>query len=450
MTQQVVERPALPVLHAMTRQDRVPVRRYYDPDFYQMECELLWPRVWQMACRLDEIPKPGDFVEYENVGRSVVVVRVSETEVKAYHNACRHRGVKLVEGHGSLRSGFVCPFHGWCYGLDGANTFVLQPERYAEDNLDATDIALAECRMEIAAGCVFVNLDPDAPPLRDSIEPFATSADAWHADSLHVEWWLSARLPVNWKLAMEAFMEAWHVPQTHPQLIAPVPVRAGATASQILIDEQIHHMKVLNEGMAGMTHEKDIRVAEGLRDLELPADPALAMKLWRTRLNDAIVEWNRTAGMDVPDLNQIDALGLESPVQFCFPHYFLLPEYSSASSYRARPIGPEETIFEIWSLTRYPDGELPPRPLPPEPMAPDDPRWPAISGQDFSNLPKQQKGLHSIGFEYMRLSNDCEGLIGNYHRLIDGYLAGFRYDRLRPALHKVNGFFDVPVADLGF
>jgi Ring hydroxylating alpha subunit (catalytic domain) len=217
-----------------------------------------------------------------------------------------------------------------------------------------------------------------------------------------------------------------------------------------LIDAQIHHMKVLNVGMAGMTHEKDIRVAEGLRDLELPADPALAMKLWRTELNDAIVEWNRTAGMDVPDLNQIDALGLESPVQFCFPHYFLLPTYSSASSYRARPLGPEESIFEIWSLTRYPDDDQPPRPLPPEPMASYDPRWPAISGQDFSNLPKQQKGLHSIGFEYMRLADDCEGLIGNYHRLIDGYLAGFGYDQLMPALQKVNGFFDVPVVDLGF
>jgi phenylpropionate dioxygenase-like ring-hydroxylating dioxygenase large terminal subunit len=443
-------RGTLPVLHAMGRPDRVPVRRYYDPDFYAMECELLWPRVWQMACRLDEIPRAGDFVEYENTGQSVVVVRTGPEEIKAYHNACRHRGVKLVEGQGTLKDGFICPFHGWCWGLDGRNTYVLQPELFAEGNLETADIGLVECRAETAAGCVFINLDDGAPPLRESIEPFATIADAWHAESLKVEWWFSARLPVNWKLAMEAFMEGWHTTETHPQLVAPVPRRSGLSASQALIDGQIHHMRVLSEGMAGMTHEKDVRVAEGLRDLELPADPTLANQIWRTRLNDAVVEWNRTAGMDIPDLNGIDAAGIGSPVDFCFPHYFILPTYSSASSYRARPLGPEETLFEIWSLTRYPDVMDRPRPVRPEPMAPNDPRWPQIPGQDFSNLPRQQKGLHCQGFEYMRLAEQVEGLIGSYQRLIDGYLAGFGYDKLLPAQQKVNGSFNVPSVDLGF
>jgi hypothetical protein len=83
-------------------------------------------------------------------------------------------------------------------------------------------------------------------------------------------------------------------------------------------------------------------------------------------------------------------------------------------------------------------------------MAPDDPRWPQIPGQDFSNLPRQQLGLHSEGFEYMRLSRDHEGLIGNYQRLVDGYLAGFTHEQLLPAAQKVNGSFAVPVADLGF
>jgi phenylpropionate dioxygenase-like ring-hydroxylating dioxygenase large terminal subunit len=450
MLKEQAARVPLPVPHAMGRADRVPVRRYYDPDFYRLECELLWPRVWQMACRLEEIPNPGDFVEYENVGQSVIIVRTGADQFRAYLNACRHRGVKLVEGQGTLPGGFVCPFHGWCWGLDGRNTYVLQPELFAEGNLDPADIGLVECRVEAAAGCVFINLDDDAPPLRESIEPFATIADAWHAESLKVEWWLSARLPVNWKLAMEAFMEGWHTTQTHPQLVAPAPRRPGASASQALIDRQIHHMRVLNEGMAGMTHEKDVRVAEGLRDLELPADPSLASQIWRTKLNDAVVEWNRAAGMDIPDLNAIDAAGIGSPVDFCFPHYFILPTYSSASSYRARPLGPEETLFEIWSLTRYPEGMERPRPVRPEPMAPDDPRWPQIPGQDFSNLPKQQKGLHYKGFEYMRLAEQIEGLIGSYQRLVDGYLAGLGYDQLLGALQKVNGSFNVPSVDLGF
>jgi hypothetical protein len=83
-------------------------------------------------------------------------------------------------------------------------------------------------------------------------------------------------------------------------------------------------------------------------------------------------------------------------------------------------------------------------------MGPDDPRWPPIPQQDFSNLPRQQRGLHTRGFEFMRLSNQMEGLISNYQRLIDGYLAGQGYDKLLPAAHKVSGSIDVPVADLGF
>src|SRR5580693_8303517 len=118
---------ALPVPFAIETPDRVPKERYYDPDFYRLESELLWPRTWQMACRLEEIPQPGDYAEYEILDQSIVVVRITSDEVKAYYNTCRHRAVKLIEGHGTCEQGFVCSFHGWCYGLDGANTYVLRP-----------------------------------------------------------------------------------------------------------------------------------------------------------------------------------------------------------------------------------------------------------------------------------------------------------------------------------
>ena len=61
---------------AVQTADRIPKQRYYDPEFYALENELLWPRVWQMACRLEEIPKPGDFVEYEILDESIIVVRL--------------------------------------------------------------------------------------------------------------------------------------------------------------------------------------------------------------------------------------------------------------------------------------------------------------------------------------------------------------------------------------
>ena len=85
--------------------DRVPKERYYDPDFYRLEAEQLWPRVWQMACRLEEIPQPGDFVEYEILDQSVIVVRTEDMGVRAFQNACRHRGVRVVQGRGSCPAG---------------------------------------------------------------------------------------------------------------------------------------------------------------------------------------------------------------------------------------------------------------------------------------------------------------------------------------------------------
>ena len=123
------------VPHAMDTLDRVPKERYFDPDFFALEAEQLWPRVWQMACRLEQIPEPGDYVEYEILDQSVIVVRGADGEVRALQNACRHRGVRLVQGPGSCSGTFTCPFHGWCYGPDGQNTAVPQKRTFGAHQL---------------------------------------------------------------------------------------------------------------------------------------------------------------------------------------------------------------------------------------------------------------------------------------------------------------------------
>jgi hypothetical protein len=227
---------------------------------------------------------------------------------------------------------------------------------------------------------------------------------------------------------------------------APPPERVDARQ---YAEMNVYFMRVLNEGMAGMTHAKDIKTAEALVGTTLPSDMVGATLEWRRKVNDAVVRDHRAQGMDIGDLNDIDARQFATSVNFCFPHYFLLPTYGSASSYRIRPLGPEECLFELWSLTRYPQGQTPPPIKTPTPMEYNDPRWPPIPKQDFSNLPLQQQGLHSRGFEYMRLSDKMEGMISNNHRLIDGYLAGQPYAKLLKAARKVSGSIDAPVAKLG-
>jgi phenylpropionate dioxygenase-like ring-hydroxylating dioxygenase large terminal subunit len=451
------KRSALAVPYAIEPEfpDRVPKERYFDAAFYQLEVERLWPRVWQMACRLEEIPQPHDVVEYEFLDQSVMVLRTDDLGVRAFQNTCRHRGVRLVQGRGSCPDGFTCPFHGWCYGTDGANKGIPRRKSFAAHNVEPGDVDLVPVRCEIWGGCAWVNFDGDAPPVRECMEPAATILDAWKVEAMRTEQWFAVRLPVNWKLAIEAFVEMYHVVVTHPQLAIPgmrYSLRPGAPFDpRGFIDAEIEYLRVMSEGMDGMVHRNDVHVAEDLRGMELPADPALAVSTWNRSLNDAVMHWNRERGAVMPDLNELDEHGFNDTFYTCFPHYFVLPMYSGASSYRFRPLGPEETLMEIWSMARFPEGDEPDVPTRPEVWEPSDGRWPPIPGQDFSNLPRQQKGLHAAGFEYMRLSESLEGTISNMERTIDGFLAGLPYEMLLPALHKVNvAPFDKPVLDLGF
>ena len=112
-------------------------------------------------------------------------------------------------------------------------------------------------------------------------------------------------LPVNWKLATAAFMEGYHVPQTHPQLL-PSSHTAERSSVHPLIETSLHFMRTLGSGMGGMTHENDVRIAEGLQHMSLPDDPREAMAAWEHAVNDAVTQWHRARGCDFPDLNELD------------------------------------------------------------------------------------------------------------------------------------------------
>ena len=460
--------------------ERIPVQRYYDPDFYQLELEHVWPHVWQMACRLEQIPEVGDWVEYSNVGHSVLIVRTADG-VKAYHNACRHRGVPIAGGYGNdagkvasgncAKSGFVCPFHGWRWNMHGENTFVYGKHLFSERQLYPADIDLVQCRAEVWGGSVWINHDDDAPSVRETFGPVADRFDAHGLADVKMEWWFGTVLPANWKIAMEAFMEGYHVMQTHPQ-IAHYPgdvfgdayaipteadgnarekshsnIRPGATAHEA-IAEQFKHMELLSEGMAGMVHEKEVQVMRDLLGAELPEDPALGMRTWFGMVNAEITRRLREAGEPVPDLNAVAVSDPVNAVEFLFPHFFLLPVFSSMSAYRIRPLGPESCLFEIWSLTMYPPEADYVAPSEPTMLPFDSAEFPPIPRQDYSNIPIQQKGMHAKGFEFMRLAGSLEGLISNYQRIIDGYLAGVPQEKLAKAVNLLGGNFDGPVLEL--
>jgi hypothetical protein len=209
-------------------------------------------------------------------------------------------------------------------------------------------------------------------------------------------------------------------------------------------------MQILSDGMGGMVHANDIAVAETMRDVELPDDPAEAFGQFFFKLNNEITQRARAKGIDMPDLNHLAMNNPAPAVQFMFPHYFLLPQFGNMSSYRIRPLTAETCLFELWSLVLYPEDEVRPRPVAPTPTRHDDPGYPEIPMQDYSNLPLQQLGLHAVGFEYMRLSKDIEGMISNYQRTVDGFLEGRSREELVKAQQVSTAGLDTPIEDIGF
>ena len=146
------------------RADFIPKDRYLSRDFLDLEFERLWPRVWQVACREEELAEPGAYVEYTVGDQSLLLVRVDAGTVKAYFNACRHRGARLAAGCGRFEGRTItCPYHGWAWRLDGSNARIVNPEQFSAQARDPENLRLPECRVGHWGGFVFVNMDPDAP-----------------------------------------------------------------------------------------------------------------------------------------------------------------------------------------------------------------------------------------------------------------------------------------------
>ncbi len=415
----------------------VPRERYYDRAFFELERERLWPHVWQMACRLEEIPASGDFVEYEICDQSIIVVRQADGSIGAFFNACRHRATELAKGDGRFPGGqIVCPFHGWRWNLDGSSSFVFGAEGFAPECLDPDDLRLRECLVDTWGGCVWINMDPDAPPLLDGLAPVPAMLDPLGVENMRVWWWKEVILDANWKLAQEAFLEGYHTMQTHPQIRrgpddeAPPQLlayetyarghssfRNGTQRVKMTPDQSLELSRIFWEGQDAMTLEKDIRVMASVRD-----HPDAAQSFPRLAV-DAIYE--DAAARGIPIAPYGPAMKLWGGEVFAFPNYFVLPQFANALCYRSRPYGddPERCRFEVWSLTTYPEGEEPGPPQLQGRYAKDDTEhWGLIPRQDFSNIERQQRGLHSRSFEQLRLATEWERAISNMHESLDRHL----------------------------
>jgi len=193
--------------------------RYTSPEFHRREIEKLWLNVWQLACREDEVAKPGDFCEYRIGSQSYLIVRGRDGEVRAFHNVCKHRGNPLREGSGSVGEALTCNFHMWSYNLDGSVRRISDRESFCP--ISDSDYALTAVATGCWGGWVFIHPDPaGAPPLLEFLSPLPEQFAGHQLDKL-VPVGLNATtyISANWKVAMEAFLEVYHTQGVHPQLL---------------------------------------------------------------------------------------------------------------------------------------------------------------------------------------------------------------------------------------
>jgi phenylpropionate dioxygenase-like ring-hydroxylating dioxygenase large terminal subunit len=198
----------------------IPAGRYTDQRFFHLEIEHVWRKSWLLAAHIDELPEPGSFLLWDNAGQPVLLVHAADGSINAFYNTCSHRGAPVVTERSGHRKRFTCPYHGWSYSDRGELVAVRDPQDFRD--LDLSTRGLAPVRCERFGNLVFVNFDPEAPALLDWLGPIAGEWEEFQFDNCR----LAARhvfdLDCNWKIAMEANTEVYHVRSIHQQTVAPV------------------------------------------------------------------------------------------------------------------------------------------------------------------------------------------------------------------------------------
>ena len=192
----------------------IPTARHTSTEFHDLEQRHLWPNTWVIAARAEDVPAPGDYVTFDNLGVPLLIVRGTDGEIRCFYNTCQHRGAPVVrDTQGSARR-LRCQYHSWTYEIDGG-TLVSVPDERDFVDLDWEQRCLPQASCDTAAGFVFVNRNPDATPLRDWLGPAWEMLEPFQGERLREVYRESHMVPCNWKVTAEAFLEVYHFRHIH-------------------------------------------------------------------------------------------------------------------------------------------------------------------------------------------------------------------------------------------
>ena len=412
-------RPVPDVLRLQSPKDmglqRYSVKRYTSAAWHELEVERLWKKVWQFTCREEDIPEPGDHYRYDIAGMSFLIVRTEAGELKAYPNACLHRGRMLKEFDGNAAE-LRCPFHGFCWKLDGQLKDI--PADWDFPQIDQSDFSLPEIPLAVWAGFIFINPDQNCDPFDDFIKDLAEQFERWNLGGLYKQAHAAKVMPCNWKIAQEAFCEAFHVNATHPQIMRSIGdvnsqvdvwencsrvITAGGTHSPLLTDVSNPD---LIRAMMDLDHDAEVpEIPEGVSLRTFLAD--------RSRENLKAIAGDRAE-------TYCDAELMDSLDYTLFPNFHPWGAFNGIV-YRFRPNGNDHrsAIMECMMLAPF-EGERPPAAQ--VHWLKEDETWSSVLGflgkvfdQDSFNMPKVQQGLEATYMDGIVLSGYQESKVRWLH-----------------------------------
>ena len=427
--QELIAQDVVPPPRTLTLENRyeggpltVPVSRYRDRAYHEQEMRDLWPKVWQMACRLEEIPAAGDYIIYDIGKFSILVVNTSDG-VKAHHNVCRHRGRRLCD-HPGHAANFICPFHGFAFNLDGSIRNITSEWDFPQ--VQRKELGLTPVRAETWGGWVFINMDMNAEPLLQFLGDMPEHFAVWEPENRYIQAHVAKVMACNWKLCQEAFMEAFHVITTHPQILV------GIGDENTQYDVWGNMSRAITPNGTPSPHlrfkptEQELfdSVTMKFEDRDGPKIPA------GMRARAALAEASRQALKPVVGNRPVaDSEVSDSVYYTMFPNFHPWGGFNRIV-YRFRPYGDhhDKSIMECYYLSPF-AGERP---------APATTHWlneaddwseavelgalAKVFQQDSFNLPKVQTGLEAAQFTEVVLARYQESKVRHFHELYARWL----------------------------
>ncbi len=195
---------------------------YSSPALFDLERQHIFLTHWHVAGHISDVAGPGDWITFDMLGERALILRGQDGVLRAFHNLCRHRGARVVDGaQGTCRATLVCSFHGWVYNTDGTLRGPARPETFGD--MDPAGFGLKPIEIEVFHGFVFLRFSPGPQPaVATLLAPFGADFAAYDTEALlpasvsDGHW--QSTLPVNWKSVRDVDNEGYHVAMAHPGL----------------------------------------------------------------------------------------------------------------------------------------------------------------------------------------------------------------------------------------